>query len=126
MLNRRGFLGKVGSVAAAGALASTVSAAESYPNDFHVGGYHVKWGGWREPANQAIVFGYWFAFRPNDDLLWASSSLGTCTRFREFDVIPSWKKRDWPTITVLSSEADREVVKRRALMQLLVCLKTGE
>lgn len=117
---RRNFLQRFGiGLATAGAL---VASPATSPDQFTYRGHVVRWIGWREPANMAMVFGLWIAARPTSKRLYAATTLGVVDEYSELECFDCTRLKDWPVISPLSSEADRSTVKERARLALLTRL----
>jgi hypothetical protein len=127
-MKRRKFLGLFGGAAAL-ASANLHAAAPTSADEFVHRGYRVKWMGWREPMNQTIVFGLWFAAHVNepnhDHQVYAATTLGVAGRYHEMACIDTTRLPDWPVITAFSPDEVREDVKERARLALLHAIDEG-
>jgi hypothetical protein len=122
VLSRRTFLQRFGiGVGAAALVPSAINAEPTMSDDFRFRGWRIQWLGWQRPINQAIHFGVWIASRPDTQGFYATT-LGTAWSMNRFDVFDTSYQRDWPNPSLASGEletdAQRDAVKRRALLLL--------
>lgn len=127
-MTRRTFLSRCGLGVSAAALASqAVTAESSYPDRFTYRGYDVRWTGWREPMNQALVFGAWFAWPSTQRESWpvghvATTMAGYVGTVHELDVFDTHYDRQWPSPSFdvpNMPSAERDALKQRACRALL-------
>lgn len=117
-LTRRGFFAAF----PLSALAASVEASPKPPDSEHViHGWRVRWSGWREPANQLVRVGFWFAVPPEsfqpadgDRRGICCTTTGEMQRVQDVSVI-NFARFDssWP-VSVLESDAKFEQAKIRA------------
>jgi hypothetical protein len=117
-------LGGLGAVVGARGAAATTER----PDRFEYRGIPIWWAGWREPANQDVVFGWWIASVPRDDRgldLLLSTVGGVVQRAAELHVVDCSIQRGWPHLMVRSSDAERAAAKQRAVENLLEHLRAS-
>lgn len=125
MLSRRDWLRGVGLAAGALCVPSLAQVKPPSEDEHRVGGWLVRWSGWKLPANQAVKFGYWFAYRPEwvgvSDRARAmpiATTLGAVAWYRELAVIDTVRRDGWPCSEWCSAEAF-ESAKIRAYRSLV-------
>jgi len=84
------------------------------------GDWTITWSGWREPSNQPIVIGYWLAFKAAaPEPFWCATTMGTLREHRSwFECIDFTRQPDWPMLTSVSTDNEREANRQRALQLL--------
>jgi hypothetical protein len=122
-LNRRGFLGLLGGVAAVAPVATPEADADLQRR----GLWTFRWHGWREPVNQAVTIGFWTATRSDFAYGWYATTGGYVERFYEFECLLLSHKKDWPPLTAMEhcalSEAEwdaRKTQLRANALRILV------
>lgn len=123
-MNRRWFLRKAGGVLATVVTVATVAAPARESDDFMYRGYRVIWTGWKRLDAQLVTYGVWAAFKGNRFRY--MTTCGNGCDAGELDTLDlTWnRKAGWPSPSDINlwTPAEREVVKRRALTELLETL----
>ena len=120
-IGRRRILAGLGALIGVGSVLPAADPA-SRPDRFEHRGIQVWWSGWRTPANQDAMIGWWLASVPADDCglnLLYSTMGGVIQRAAEMFVLDCTYQKDWPKLTARSTQAELDVVKQRAAQHLI-------
>lgn len=118
-MNRRSFFAKAGGAAAVVVAGAHVGSEPRMADELEHNGYQIKWRDWNAPVNQNVVFGMWLAKHRSQDNEYVSTTLGQCYPSRAWEVVDTTLARDWPRLTIFSTEAEKAAVKKRALDALI-------
>lgn len=100
-MNRRAFFGGLATMGAA----SRATTAPMWP----------LWSGWRTPANQLVLIGFWSRPDPGDPSVYLYATTGgVVARFPALGVIDTSTSPGWPVVTLASTEAEKDDAKRRS------------
>jgi hypothetical protein len=87
--------------------------------DFQSGPWRIRWSGWKEPVNQHVALGYWYATREDDDRLRVCTTTGMYGVYRPYEVIDTSLRTDWVMVTPDTPTSQRVEIEKRALDGLL-------